>query len=107
MSEATTGETLDLDEWADDTGKFAMQVTGEAMIEEHIADGDFVIIQRQCWASNGQVVVVKDHEGEPCLRRYYRDEDGFRLVAANKTVPTVKREKVEILGVLIGIVRKY
>ncbi len=100
-------ETLDFDEWEATEDKFALQVTGESMIEEHIADGDFVIIHRQNQARDGQIVAVRDDEGEATLKRFFREKNRVRLEPANKTMRPIFREKVDILGVLVGVVRKY
>src|ERR1700723_366744 len=54
-------------EWQGAEDKFALQVTGESMIEEHIADGDYVIIHKQEQARDGQIVAVRDEDGEATL----------------------------------------
>lgn len=100
-------ETLDFDEWEATEDKFALQVTGESMIEEHIADGDYVIIHRQNQARDGQIVAVRDDEGEATLKRFFREKNRVRLEPANKAMRPIFREKVDILGVLVGVVRKY
>jgi repressor LexA len=100
-------DELTFGEWTDHTDKFALQVTGESMIEEHIADGDFVIIKKQDQARDGQIVAVRDDEGEATLKRLYRDKNRFRLEPANKTMKPIFRDHVDILGVLVGVVRKY
>ena len=64
--------------------KFALRVTGDSMIEEHIADGDFVIIRKQDQARDGQIVAVRDDEGEATLKKIYRDKNRFRLEPANQ-----------------------
>ena len=56
-------EELAFTEWEGADDKFALQVTGESMIEEHIADGDYVIIQKQEQARDGQIVAVRDDDG--------------------------------------------
>ncbi len=77
------------------------------MIDEHIADGDFVVIQRQEQARDGQIVAVRDDDGEATLKRFYREKNRVRLEPANKTMKPIYRDKVDILGVLVGVVRKY
>lgn len=100
-------EVLGFDDWEDDDGKFALQVTGESMIEEHIADGDFVVIRRQEQARDGQIVAVRDEDGEATLKRIFREKNRFRLEPANRTMKPIYRDKVQVLGVLVGVVRKY
>jgi repressor LexA len=102
-----TDEELAFTEWQGSDDKFALRVTGESMIEEHIADGDFVIIQRQEQARDGQIVAVRDDEGEATLKRFFKEKNRVRLEPANRTMKPIFRERVDILGVLVGVVRKY
>jgi repressor LexA len=100
-------EELDFEEWEDSSDKFALQVTGDSMIDAHIADGDFVVIQRQEHARDGQIVAVQDDDGEVTLKRLYRDRNRVRLEPANKSMKPIYRDNVKILGTLVGVVRKY
>jgi len=100
-------EELVFTEWEGADDKFALQVTGESMIEEHIADGDYVIIHKQEQARDGQIVAVRDEEGEATLKRFFKEKNRFRLEPANKTMKPIFRDKVDIIGVLVGVVRKY
>ncbi len=100
-------EELAFTEWAGSDDKFALRVTGESMIEEHIADGDYVIIHKQEHARDGQIVAVRDEEGEATLKRIFKEKNRIRLEPANKTMKPIYRDKVEIVGVLVGVVRKY
>lgn len=100
-------EELTFSEWMDDGDKFALRVTGDSMIEEHIADGDYVIIKQQEQARDGQIVAVRDAEGEATLKKLYREKNRYRLEPANRTMKPIFRDRVDILGVLVGVVRKY
>ena len=100
-------EELMFTDWEGADDKFALQVTGESMIEEHIADGDYVIIHKQEQARDGQIVAVRDEEGEATLKRFFKEKNRFRLEPANKTMKPIFRDKVDIIGVLVGVVRKY
>lgn len=89
-------------------GAFALHVRGQSMIEDHIDDGDFAIIKPQETAENGQTVVVKI-DGEATLKRFYQKKDHIRLEPANSTMqPIIVHSKgdAQILGVLVGVVRK-
>ena len=99
-------EDFGFDEWQDPTKKFVLQVTGESMIEAHIADGDFVVIQKQETARDGQIVAVQDDEGGATLKKFFREKNRVRLEPANKTMKPIYRDNVTILGVLAGVVRK-
>jgi repressor LexA len=100
-------EELTFADWTDSSDKFALKVQGDSMIEEHIADGDFVIIRKQEQARDGQIVAVRDEDGEATLKRFYRERNRIRLEPANKAMKPIFRERVNILGVLVGVVRKY
>jgi repressor LexA len=100
-------EELAFTEWEDSDDKFALRVSGDSMIEEHIADGDYVVIQRQEQARDGQIVAVRDDDGEATLKRFFRERNRVRLEPANQMMKPIYRDRVNILGVLVGVVRKY
>jgi repressor LexA len=100
-------EELGFEDWEDSNDKFALEVTGDSMIEEHIADGDYVVIQRQDHARDGQITAVQDDDGEVTLKRFYRERTRVRLEPANKAMKPIYRDSVKVLGVLVGVVRKY
>ena len=100
-------EELAFDDWADDGDKFALKVDGESMIEEHIADGDYVVIQRREDARDGQIVAVRDDDGGVTLKRIFRERNRVRLEPANKAMKPIYRDRVDLVGVLVGVVRKY
>ena len=100
-------EFVEFDDWEGDAEKFALQVSGESMIEAHIADGDFAIIKRTETARDGQIVAVRDEDGEATLKRFFREKGRVRLEPANSTMKPIYRSNVDVLGVLVGVVRKY
>jgi repressor LexA len=100
-------EELTFQDWVEPGDKFALRVSGESMIDEHIADGDFVIIRKQEQARDGQIVAVRDEDGEATLKRFYRERNRIRLEPANKAMKPIFRDRVNILGILVGVVRKY
>lgn len=100
-------EELGFTEWEGAEDKFALRVTGSSMIDEHIADGDYVVIQKKDQARDGQIVAVRDDDGEATLKKFYREKNRVRLEPANKTMKPIFRDRVDILGILVGVVRKY
>jgi repressor LexA len=100
-------EEFGFEDWEDTDEKFVLQVTGDSMIEEHIADGDYVVIKRQEQARDGQIVAVLDDDGGATLKRLYKEKNRVRLEPANKAMKPIFRENVKILGILAGVVRKY
>ena len=87
--------------------QFVLRVRGDSMIDEHIRDGDFVIIERRDWAQNGETVVALLENGEATLKKFYRDGNRFRLQPANPGLKPLYVKTVQIQGVVIGILRKY
>jgi len=78
------------------------------MIESHIDDGDYVIIRKQNTAENGdQVVAMIDDE--VTLKRFYKERNHIRLEPANGNMGPIivdDTEDIQILGVLVGVMRK-
>jgi repressor LexA len=87
---------------------FALQVQGESMIDEGIRDGDVLIIRKQDHANNGQTVVAQI-EGEATIKKFYQRDGRVELRPANEELKplVVPAEKVEIIGVVVGLVRHY
>jgi repressor LexA len=87
---------------------FALQVQGESMIDEGIRDGDVLIIRKQDRADNGQTVVAQI-EGEVTIKKFYQRDGRVELRPANEELKplVVPAERVEIIGVVIGLVRHY
>lgn len=94
-------------EWESSDEKFAMQVSDDSMIEEHIAEGDFVILRNQDTAKDGEIAAILNDDGIASLRRFFRERNRVRLEPANKAMSPTYRDSVKVLGVLVGVVRKY
>jgi repressor LexA len=78
------------------------------MIEEQIRDGDLVVIEERRSAENGQIVVAMIHGDEATLKKFYKDGGTVRLQPANRKYEPilVPADRVEIRGVVRGVVRK-
>lgn len=86
---------------------FALEVNGDSMIEEQIADGDFVIVRRQPTARDGQIVVALLDDGEATLKRWFPEKGRVRLEPANASMKPIYATHARVLGVVVGVVRKY
>ncbi len=86
---------------------YALRVQGESMIEDAIADGDLVLVERREEARDGETVVAVLPDGETTLKRFYREGDQFRLQPANHTMEPLIVPEVEIRGVVIAVIRRY
>lgn len=87
---------------------FALRVKGNSMIDEHIQDGDIVIIERRSSAENGESVVVRINQQEVTMKRLFIEKSGVRLQPANPDMNPIilKNEDIEILGIVRGILRQ-
>lgn len=85
---------------------FALRVRGESMIEDQIADGDYVIVQKQRTARKGQIVVAITDEGEATLKRWFPEKNRIRLEPANSAMKPIFVKNAQVLGVVVGVVRK-
>ena len=95
----------------DPSGKdiFVLRVKGQSMIEDHIQDGDYVIVERRDRAENGETVVALLDNASATLKRFYREPDHIRLQPANADMePIIMKEgDLKIQGVVIGVLRKF
>ena len=86
---------------------FTLNVSGESMINAGIYDNDIVIVKRRKTARNGDIVVALTEENETTLKRFYKENGHFRLQPENDTMDPIILDKVEILGIAIGLYRKF
>ncbi len=77
------------------------------MIEDAIADGDIVIVERREDARDGETVVAVLPDGEATLKRFYREQGRIRLQPANATMQPIYATEVQIRGVVIGVLRRF
>src|SRR5262245_2554689 len=104
----SSDDKLDFNEMFGGKNHYALKVQGQSMIEEHIDDGDYVVIRKQETAHNGERVVAMIGD-EVTLKRYYKEKDHIRLEPANGTMAPIivpASERSQILGVLVGVLRK-
>ncbi len=101
-------ERVDFEEMfdPDDENLFLLQVSGESMIEDQIADGDYVVVRRQRTARKGQIVVAITDEGEATLKRWFPEKNRIRLEPANANMKPIFVRNARVLGVVVGVVRK-
>jgi len=85
---------------------FTLQVSGESMINVGIYDGDYVIVQKQSSARNGDIVVAMTEENEVTLKTFYKENGHIRLQPENDTMEPFIFPNVTILGKAIGLYRK-
>lgn len=102
-------ETISLADFTRSKEVFALEVRGESMQDEHIVDGDYVLVEKTKIAHNGDIVVALVEGSDATLKRLYREGDNIRLQPSNaKMKPIiVPARDVEVQGRVIGVLRKY
>lgn len=86
---------------------FVLKVKGESMIEEGILDGDYVVVEEQNTANNGDIVVALLPGGFATLKKFYKEKDRIRLEPANAKMEPIYARSVKIQGRVRGIVRRF
>ena len=88
---------------------YALEVSGDSMIDAGIFDGDTVIIRKGDTASNGDIIVALVDDEEATLKRLRRKGDSVALEAANPTYETriFGPDRIRVQGRLVGLLRKY
>ena len=88
---------------------YVLQVQGDSMIEECICDGDYVLIEQQDHADNGEMVIAMINYTEATLKKFFLEGKNVRLQPANyKMAPIIVDPKeVSIQGKVVGVVRQY
>jgi repressor LexA len=103
-------EAVSLDEmFPTKEGTFLLHVRGDSMIDEQIRDGDYVVVEKRKDVRDGETVVALLDDGEATLKKLYRDKNkgGFRLQPANPDFAPIFVDKLNIQGVVIGVLRRY
>jgi repressor LexA len=93
-------------DWARTEDTFVLRVRGKSMIEDLIDDGDFVVIQPQHNARDGDIVVALLEDNTATLKRFYRERDRIRLQPANSTMAPIYARDVKIQGKVVGLIRR-
>lgn len=101
-------ERVDFEDLFDPANKnlFVLAVRGDSMIEDQIADGDFVVVRKQRTARKGQIVVAITDEGEATLKRWFPEKNRICLKPANSAMKPIYVKDARVLGVVVGVVRK-
>lgn len=86
---------------------FCLRVKGDSMIDDHIAEGDYVIVRKQTDCRDGDIVVARIDGDEATLKRYYKETHRVRLEPANKGMKPIFSNKVALEGVVVGVIRQY
>jgi len=104
-----TPETISLADFVRSKEVFVLEVRGDSMQDEHIVDGDYVLVEKVKTAHDGDIVVALVEGSETTLKRFYRESDQIRLQPSNAAMAPiiVPAASVQIQGRGIGVLRKY
>lgn len=86
---------------------YALRVKGTSMIDDGILDGDYVIVERNFYPENGDVVVALLQNENATLKRYYREPTRIRLQPANKKMKPIYTKNPIIQGIVRAVLRQY
>jgi repressor LexA len=89
---------------------YVLRVRGDSMIDEHIEDGDYVVVHNRNTADNGQMVIALIQGTSATVKRFYRDGGGWvRLQPANDQMQPIRVHEDDVLiqGVVVGVIRRY
>jgi repressor LexA len=102
-------ESISLGDFTRSKDVYVLKVKGESMQDEHIMDGDYVLIEKTKVARNGDIVVALVSNSEATLKRIYQEGDTIRLQPSNAAMKPiiVPAADVNVQGRVIGVLRKY
>ncbi len=88
---------------------FMLTVHGESMIEAGIFDGDYILVEQQNTAENGDIVVamIDGLESEATVKTYYKENGHYRLQPRNSAMEPIITDKVQVLGLVKGVFRYF
>lgn len=86
---------------------YVLQVKGDSMIEDGILDGDYVIIEEQNIANDGEIVVALLDNGFATLKRFFKEPTRIRLEPANSSMSPIYADDVKIQGKCVGVIRRF
>lgn len=87
---------------------YALRVVGNSMVDEHINDGDVILVRQQETAENGQKVVALIDNHEATLKKFYKERGRIRLQPANKNMePIILRNgrDISIQGIVLDVIK--
>jgi repressor LexA len=85
---------------------FALEVSGNSMIEDGICDGDYIICRKTQTARNGQIVLALTENENTTLKKFYREKSRVRLQPANKDYEPIYTDDCQIQAVAVGLLKK-
>lgn len=85
---------------------FMLKVQGDSMMDASILDGDYVVVKQSQDAESGQIVVALVGDGAT-VKTFYKEKDCIRLQPENPLYQPIISPDIQVLGVVVGLVRKF
>jgi repressor LexA len=85
---------------------YVLRVRGKSMIDALIDDGDYVVVQPQATARDGDIVVALLEDNGVTLKRFYREKDRIRLQPANAEMEPIYASEIQVQGKVVGVIRR-
>jgi repressor LexA len=86
---------------------YVLRVRGRSMVDALIDDGDFVVVQPQATAKDGDIVVALLEDNGVTLKRFFREKDRIRLQPENPEMEPIYATELQIQGKVVGVIRKF
>jgi repressor LexA len=89
---------------------YVLRVRGDSMVDDHIQDGDYVVVHNRNTANQGQMVIALVQGTSATVKRIYREADGWvRLQPSNERMQPIRVHENDLLiqGIVVGVIRKY
>jgi repressor LexA len=94
------GEMFTQQDW------YVLEISGDSMIEAQIADGDYIVVEPRATAERGEMVVARTDTGEATLKYWFPEKNRIRLQPANSSMDPIYVKHAEVLGAVVGVVRR-
>lgn len=102
-------ESISLSDITRSRDVFVLEVRGDSMQDEHIVEGDYVMVEKTNTARDGEIVVALVNGSDATLKRLYREGANIRLQPSNATMKPMRfpAQSVQVQGRVVGVLRKY
>ncbi len=102
-------ETISFGDFTGNKDVFVLQVRGDSMVDDHILEGDYILVEKRQTANDGEIVVALVDGQDATLKRLYHEGSQIRLQPANSAMGPimVDANNVQVQGRVIGVLRRY
>jgi repressor LexA len=105
MLDLDQNERIDLGDVLFKEDRYVLRVSGDSLIDAHITDGDYVVIQKTDHAESGKLVIAQVGDGKATLKYWFPENGRIRLQPANASMEPTYVSDAQVIGVAVGVVR--